>query len=130
VIVVDASAIVELLAERKAAPAVRRHLASASLASAPEMVDPEVLNGLRRLLWHGLLRPHRAEQAIQDLADLPLQRWRHGPFRARVWELRDRFSPYDALYVVLAEALDAKLLTADKRMARAAEPLVDVALAG
>jgi predicted nucleic acid-binding protein len=38
---------------------------------------------------------------------------------ARVWELRDNLSPYDASYVALAELLGCSLLTADGRLSRA-----------
>lgn len=37
----------------------------------------------------------------------------------RAWELRTNLSAYDALYVALAEQLNAPLLTADARLARA-----------
>ena len=37
----------------------------------------------------------------------------------RAWELRTNLSAYDALYVALAEQLDAPLVTADARLARA-----------
>jgi predicted nucleic acid-binding protein len=37
----------------------------------------------------------------------------------RAWELRTNLSAYDALDVALAERLDAPLLTADARLARA-----------
>jgi predicted nucleic acid-binding protein len=37
----------------------------------------------------------------------------------RAWELRANLSAYDALSVALAEQLDAPLLTADSRLARA-----------
>jgi hypothetical protein len=36
-----------------------------------------------------------------------------------VWELRDDLTVYDACYVVLAEMLDAELVTSDVRLARA-----------
>ncbi len=37
----------------------------------------------------------------------------------RVWELRHNLAAYDAVYVPLAEALDAPLLTRDRRLATA-----------
>jgi predicted nucleic acid-binding protein len=40
----------------------------------------------------------------------------------RAWELRDTVRSWDALYVALAEALDATLLTLDERLARADGP--------
>lgn len=40
----------------------------------------------------------------------------------RCWELRDNLTPYDALYVALAERHDADLVTADARLARSPGP--------
>jgi predicted nucleic acid-binding protein len=37
----------------------------------------------------------------------------------RIWELRATLSGFDAAYVVLAEALDAPLITSDSRLAGA-----------
>jgi predicted nucleic acid-binding protein len=37
----------------------------------------------------------------------------------RIWELRDDLSAYDATYVAVAETLEAPLVTADARLARA-----------
>jgi predicted nucleic acid-binding protein len=38
----------------------------------------------------------------------------------RIWDLRNNLTAYDASYVALAEALDAPLLTRDRRLAGAA----------
>lgn len=38
------------------------------------------------------------------------------------WELRETLTVYDAACVVLAEALQATLLTGDRRLAKAAGP--------
>jgi len=48
-----------------------------------------------------------------------MQRVSHRPLLDRCWELRDTVSVYDAAYVALAEAVDAPLLTADRRLAAA-----------
>ena len=37
----------------------------------------------------------------------------------RIWDLRANPSAYDAVYVALAETLDAPLLTRDRRLANA-----------
>jgi len=37
----------------------------------------------------------------------------------RTWQLRDNVRGYDALYVALAEALDATLVTLDRRLSTA-----------
>jgi len=46
----------------------------------------------------------------------------------RCWELRDNLTTYDAAYVALAEALEAPLLTGDRRLAQAAGPTCPVEL--
>lgn len=73
---------------------------------------------MQRSLRAGRLGKRRAEQALSDLADLPLSRSPHLPLVQRVWELRSRMGPYEACYAVLAESLGAPLLTADVGIAR------------
>lgn len=55
-------------------------------------------------------------------AELDLERVRHRPLLPRIWELLGNLTPYDAAYVALAELADAVLVTADRRLARAARP--------
>ena len=70
----------------------------------------------RRLAAAGHLPGRRVELALADLLALRLTRVAHGPLLLRCWELRDNLTVYDAAYVALAEALGARLLTADVRM--------------
>ena len=56
---------------------------------------------------------------LDDLAEFAPMRWDHEPLLHRVWELREIVTPYDAVYVVLAEMLDAQLVTSDARLSRA-----------
>jgi predicted nucleic acid-binding protein len=58
--------------------------------------------------------------ALADLSDLPLYRYPHDFLLPRVWDLRNNLTAYDAVYVALAEALDAPLLTRDRHLAAAA----------
>jgi predicted nucleic acid-binding protein len=60
-----------------------------------------------------------AVAAIEDLRALDLERHAHEPLLERVWTLRQDLTACDAVYVALAEALDATLLTCDARLARA-----------
>jgi predicted nucleic acid-binding protein len=92
---------------------------------APEVVEPETLNALRKLAARGRVTTRRATEAVADLANLRLVRYPHEPLRARMWELRDRLTAYDAAYVALAEALgDGLLLTADKGQAVGAKQIL------
>jgi predicted nucleic acid-binding protein len=121
-LVLDASAACELLlagtGAHATAEAMERH---DHLISAPHLIDLEVLSVLRKKVSAKEMSTLRAEQAIADLGDLPVARYPHEPFAARIWELRTNLTPYDAAYVALAEAFaDAELLTADRRFARAA----------
>jgi predicted nucleic acid-binding protein len=59
---------------------------------------------------------------LADLIDLDLERIGHSRLLARIWELQENLTPYDAAYVALAEAIGATLVTADKRLSRAPGP--------
>lgn len=67
----------------------------------------------------GQVEASRAQDALRDLSCLPMRRHAHGFLLPRAWELRDNLTVYDAVYVALAEALDATLLTSDARLAAA-----------
>jgi predicted nucleic acid-binding protein len=122
-LVVDASALVDLLLVRSHAAAIERHIAAhASELHAPQLLDVEVVSALRRVVNSGEAPATRAEQAVDDLLELPITRHPHGPLMARVWLLRDAVTAYDATYLALAEALSdspAALLTTDARFASA-----------
>jgi len=119
VIVVDASVVASALGDDGSdGERARRRLAEERLF-APELIDLEVASAWRRAARAGRLGSKRARQALTDLAALPLDRAPHQPLMSRIWELRDNLTPYDAAYVALAEALQAPLVTADQRLARA-----------
>ena len=105
----------------------RARLRGETLA-APELVDLEVASVLRRQNRAGMLDNRRAELAMTDLAALPMHRAAHLALLPRCWELRDNLTTYDAAYVALAEALDATLLTGDRRLAHAAGPTCTIEL--
>ena len=75
-----------------------------------------------------MLDNRRAALARTDLAALPMHRAAHLPLLPRCWELRDNLTTYDAAYVALAEALEATLLTGDRRLAHAAGPTCTIEL--
>lgn len=118
-LVVDASVLYEVVADSPAAPQLRDRLAADSDHVAPHLVDAEVGAVIQRHHLSGLLDGTAANQAVMDLRAWPAERWSHGPLLARAWELRENVRMYDGLYVALAEALAAPLLTRDARLARA-----------
>ena len=123
-LVVDASAITELLLGRAAGRVVEERRRDHDFdLHAPHLLDVEVLSALRRVVAAGDASPDRAGDAVTDLLDLPLERYPHDGLAPRIWTLRANFSAYDAAYVALAEVITdggAPLLTADARLARAA----------
>ena len=120
-IVVDASAALEVVLRTPAAAAVEARLFDpAETLHAPHLIDVEIAQVLRRYALTGLAEPARWNAALAALADFPMSRYPHDILLSRVWELRDNLTAYDAVYVALAEALDAPLLTRDRRLAAAA----------
>jgi predicted nucleic acid-binding protein len=86
--------------------------------AAPHVIDVEVLSIVRRDLALGRLDRTAAHQAVEDLRGWPGERFGHRSLLERAWELRDNVRAWDAVYVALAEALDATLLTLDRRLGR------------
>jgi len=119
VIVVDASAAVELILRGRASPIAKRLLDDREALHAPHLIDLEVTQALRRLVSAGDFTAVRAGRALDYFSDLPISRHAHSHLLPRVWQLRDNLTAYDAAYVSLAEALNAPLVTADSRLARA-----------
>jgi predicted nucleic acid-binding protein len=115
-IVVDASAMTELLLQTGLGGRVERRLLRDENLHAPHVLDVEVLSALRRLVRMGDLPAARAEEAIEDLQLLLLARHGHDDLLPRAWELRQHITAYDAVYVALAEALDAALVTCDRAL--------------
>lgn len=115
-IVVDASAILEVLLDSPAATRIAERLGGETL-HAPHLLDLEVAQVLRRYARSGQLDEGRGRQALEDLADFPLVRYPHDVFLPRIWELRNNVTAYDAVYLALAEALPATLVTRDAALA-------------
>lgn len=119
-IVLDASALIEWLLRTPSGRLLAKQvISSGETLHAPHLVDVEVAQVLRRYTLTGSLEADRAKSALQDLADLGLSRYPHTPLMTRVWELRGNLTAYDAVYVALAEELNATLMTRDRKLASA-----------
>ena len=120
-IVVDASALLEVLLRTSRARAVEERLFSpGETLHVPHLLDVEVAQVIRRYAAHGEIDSARGGEALDDLASFPLRRYPHDLLLRRIWELRNNLTAYDAVYVALAEVLEAPLLTRDRRLATAA----------
>lgn len=112
-IVVDASVMVEALLVGGTA-AVR--ISDAEI-HAPHLLDAEVASAIRGRTLGGHVEVDLAEAALRVLVQLEMDRHGHAGLLARAWGLRADLSMYNALYVALAETLDAPLVTCDAAMA-------------
>ena len=119
-IVLDSSAAIELLLNTDGGARVRDRISdSTESLHAPHLLSIEVTQVLRRFVAGGSVTEAVARDALDDLSALDIARYAHEPFLPRVWELRESVTAYDAVYLALAEMLDAPLLTFDNRLAAA-----------
>jgi predicted nucleic acid-binding protein len=117
-IVIDASALIELLTHTPLAFKVDQAIGDAELI-APDVLNPEVLEGLRGLERGGQLTSERASLAAERLGESKIERIPTTEFLRKIWTMRANVSAYDACYVALASAFDCPLLTSDKKLTRA-----------
>jgi len=117
--VLDASVIAEYLVYGQHADAARERIFDEShQVWAPELVDAEVGQVLRREERRGDLDGDTASDALWELDRLPVERVSHEVLLRYAWTLRDNVTFYDALYVALAVMLDEPLVTLDTRLAK------------
>ncbi len=119
-LVVDASAMMDVLSGQL----IRDRLVAVMLGApmalhAPATLDLEVLSAARWLERADRLDADRLREFLADFAEFRIERHGLPPLMRRVWSLRDWLRVPDGYYVTLAEALDAPLLTTDRRLARA-----------
>ncbi|MGH3435337.1 MAG: type II toxin-antitoxin system VapC family toxin [Sciscionella sp.] len=118
-LVADASAIIDYLLRQPSADRIARAIfADGVRVHAPELIDSELLQVLRRLELSATLGAWEAQQLRGFARELPLELHPLRPHCDRVWSIRHCITVTDAYYVSLAEALEAPLLTTDKRLAR------------
>jgi predicted nucleic acid-binding protein len=117
-VVVDASAMVDLLARTSRARAVGARLRG-SAWHAPAHVDAEVLSALGRLERAGRLDDVEAAAGLLALSELPIERHAVSSPLLGEWNLRNELRLVDGLYVQLGRQLGLRLITTDQRLARA-----------
>jgi predicted nucleic acid-binding protein len=115
-LVLDASAMVDLLAGTTRAEHVATKLMGATM-HAPAHFDAEVLSALGRLHRAGHLTPRAVATRLTKLATAPIQRHALHPLVIEAWKRRAALRLVDALYVALADQIDAPLLTTDAALA-------------
>lgn len=121
-LVVDAGCLFEVVTSTPAEPVIRRRFAADTDLVAPHLIDVEVLGVIRRYHLNGRLDATAAAIAVDALRDWAGERLPHQPLLQRAFQLRDNLPVADAMYVALAESMDATLLTVDDRLARTPGP--------
>lgn len=124
-IVIESSAMVDALVDEPANPQLLALLADEEL-HAPALLDFEVASALRGHALAGKLDQLRLDEAIEDFSALRIERHQMTDLLGHILDLRDNFTVYDATYVILAQALEAPLVTADGKMNAAKRVGVDV----
>jgi predicted nucleic acid-binding protein len=121
-LVIDASIVVAALADAGSDGRWAESLLASDALAAPHLMLVEAANILRRAALAGDVSADVASLAHSDLLDLRVELFPYDPCAARVWELRDNVTCYDAWYVTVAELLDAPLATLDGRLANSPGP--------
>lgn len=122
-IVLDASVLANVVADDGPDGAkARQEMRAAGAVAAPDLVDVETVAVLRKRWIAKSLSDRRFASAVEDLAALDFDRYPAIHFARRAYELRANVTPYDAMYVAVAELLDCELLTTDRRLAKASGP--------
>lgn len=121
-LVVDASAVVAALADEGPDGVWAESILLSGELASPHLMPVEVSHSLRRAVLSRQLGDDLASLAHAALLQLQVELFPYEPLAERVWELRGSVTAYDAWYVALAESLDARLVTLDRRLARASGP--------
>ena len=120
--VLDSSVLVAAIVDASAVGRWAEEIIAENDLVAPQLLQVESMNVLRRLEHSKQLTPLEAASAYRDILQLDIELFPLEPFADRIWDLRRSLTSYDAWYVAVAELLDAPLATLDRRLARANGP--------
>jgi predicted nucleic acid-binding protein len=125
VIVIESSAMVDALVDDPANPSLLALLAEEEL-HAPALLDFEVASALRGHVLGGKLDPLRLDEAVEDFIAFRIERHPMTDLLGHMLDLRDNFTVHDAAYLVLAQALDSPVVSADAKLREATRLGVEV----
>ncbi len=119
-LVVDASVLAAALFREARAAEADSQISDARRLVAPDLLIPEMVSIGAKKVWLGLITADHAATALNDVPRLVARFMASGPLSDRALSLAvaHRLSGYDALYVALAQARSARLLTFDDKLRR------------
>jgi len=118
-LVIDASAMVDYLVGSPLAARVAERIADNEIL-VPAHFDAEVLSALGCLHRGGALSEAEVEARVALTAKAPFQRHLLAPLLEGAWALHLNVRLVDALYIELANQVDATIITTDSGMSAAA----------
>lgn len=118
-LVLDASASVDLLLDTTAGRSLQQDIPRGATWWVPEHFFVEVAGALRRAELHNVAPSARVATAFSSLSTAPLRRVQVRPLLLEAWAKRPNITVADAIYVVLAEHLQAALVTSDRNLVNA-----------
>ena len=124
-IVVEPSAMVDALIGDPANASLLALLAEEEL-HAPALLDFEVASALRGHVLGGKLDPVRLDEAVEDFIAFRIERHPMTDLLGHMLDLRDNFTVHDAAYLVLAQALETTIVSADAKLREASRFGIDV----
>ena len=83
-------------------------------------------SALRGHALGGKLDPVRLEEAVEDFIAFRIERHPMTSLLGHVLDLRGNFTVDDAAYLVLAQALEAPIVSADAKLREATRPGIEV----
>jgi len=122
-LVIDASAALKLVLEEEGSDRARALMSGAEPLIAPDFLMLEAANVLAIMVRRGLMRAPDAQASLAVLDAAPITRMASAPHFAEAYRLAIGLSrsAYDCLYLAMALAEQAVLVTADRRFADAVQ---------
>jgi predicted nucleic acid-binding protein len=119
-LVVDCSVAVKWFLEEPGDREALALLRSGEQLVAPELIVAEIVNVLWRRVTTGAIEPSQAADVPQAIVRTFAELWPLAPLAPRTFAIATelRHPAYDCFYLALAEAKDARLVTADRRFAQ------------
>lgn len=117
-LVIDASAMVDYLVDSPLAARVAERIANNEIL-VPAHFDAEVLSALGRLHRGGELSEAEVEARVALTAQAPFHRHLLPPLLEGAWARHHNVRLVDALYIELANQVDATIITTDSGMSAA-----------